>query len=106
MDITTMGWLNFIVGAVVIVAGSTLTLKKDVVRLMAQQKYSEEASNIYAHLAGPLEISFGIGVVTEGLANAQVLPSYLMIPGLAIAGFTVFFAVAFWLFYLKRNAKK
>lgn len=105
MSIIFMGWLNVAAGVMIFIAGLSLNYRKDVVRQMAEQKFNSAASALYAHLAGPLEISFGISLAIEGLAIAEVLPHYMLIPGLAIAGFIVFFALAFWAFYLRRNKK-
>lgn len=105
MSIALMGWLNAVVGLIIFSAGLGLNYRKDVVQKMAEKKYNAEASAVYAHLAGPLEISFGIGLATEGLSIAEVLPRYMLIPGLAVGGFILLFAFGFWAFYLRRNEK-
>ena len=105
MSDTLLGWLNAAIGVIVALAGLSLTLRKDVVRQMAAQKYSEQAAEVYARFAGPLEISFGLAIAVEGLAIAGLLPGFFFVPGLVTAGILLCIAVGFWLFYLKRNSK-
>ncbi len=106
MNDTIMGWLNAVVGIVIVVAGTALCLRRDIVRQMAEKKYREAAAALYAQLAGPLEISFGLGLVVEGLAVAGVLPQAMTLPGLLIVGAVLLFVGGFWTFYLRKNRRE
>ena len=105
MSDTLLGWLNAAIGFFIGMAGLSLTKRKDVVREMATRKYTDQAAEMYASLAGPLEISFGVAIMAEGLSIAGVLPRFLFIPGLVVAALLLCFAVGFWLFYLKKHPR-